>query len=61
MANGIGNIDELLLAILKQHMALNILSEDSFDNFMQRYSLLIGNDYRRIKLFLQRAQPIVEI
>ncbi len=61
MANGIGNIDELLLAILKQHVALNILSEDSLDNFMQRYSLLIGNDYRRIKLFLQRAQPIVEI
>ena len=61
MANGIGNIDELLLAILQQHVALNILSEDSLDNFMQRYSLLIGNDYRRIKLFLQRAQPIVEI
>ncbi len=61
MANGIGNIDELLLAILKQHVTLNILSEDSLDNFMQRYSLLIGNDYRRIKLFLQRAQPIVEI
>ncbi len=48
MANGIGNIDELLLAILKQHVTLNILSEDSLDNFMQRYSLLIGNDYRRI-------------
>ena len=61
MASGIGNIDELLLAILKQHVALNILSEDSLDNFMQRYSLLIGNDYRRIKLFLQRAQPIVDI
>ena len=61
MANGIGNIDELLLAILKQHVMLNILSEDSLDNFMQRYSLLIGNDYRRIKLFLQRAQPVVEL
>jgi hypothetical protein len=61
MANGISNIDELLLAILKQQVSLNIISEDTLENFIQRYSLLIGNDYRRIKLFLQRAQPILEI
>jgi hypothetical protein len=61
MTTSIGNVDELLLAILKQQMALNIVSEESLDHFIQRYSLLIGNDYRRIKLFLQRAQPLVQI
>lgn len=50
------NIDELMLALLKQYAALNILSELSFHAFMQTYSLLAGNDYRRLKLFLQRAE-----
>lgn len=61
MSSGIGNVDELLLAVLKQQVALKIVSEESLDNFIQRYSLLIGNDYRRIKLFLQRAQPLLEM
>jgi hypothetical protein len=45
------NMDELMLALLKQHMELN--------TFMQTYSLLTGNDYRRIKLFLQRAEHMI--
>ena len=54
------NIDELLLAILRQHAALNILTHDKITAFMQTYSLLIGNDYRRIKLFLQRVQHMMD-
>ncbi len=51
----VANVDELLLAILE-----NLKKNDRFDSkhlhaFMQTYSLLTGNDYRRIKLFLGRA------
>jgi hypothetical protein len=55
------NIDELMLALLKQHVQLNILSKEKMDSFMQTYSLLIGNDYRRIKIFLQRAEHMIHI
>lgn len=58
-ANQIGNIDELLLAVLTQQNNLSILTQENFNQFMQTYSLLIGNDYRRTKLFLQRAQHII--
>jgi hypothetical protein len=53
------NMDELLLALLKQHIELNILTKDKINIFMQTYSLLTGNDYRRIKLFLQRAEHML--
>lgn len=57
-ASHIFNIDELILALLRQHMCFGILSEDKLNDFMQTYSLLIGNDYRRIKLLLQRIEPL---
>jgi len=53
------NMDELILTLLKQHKELNILSDDKMNKFMQTYSLLIGNDYRRIKLFLQRVEHML--
>lgn len=53
------NIDELLLALLKHYNNLSSLTPHKIDDFMQTYSLLIGNDYRRIKLFLQRVEPIM--
>lgn len=52
------NIDELMLAILCHHVKLNILTKETLIAFMQTYSLLTGNDYRRIKLFLLRAEQI---
>lgn len=54
------NMDELILTLLKQHKELNILSDEKMNRFMQTYSLLIGNDYRRIKLFLQRVEHMLE-
>lgn len=54
------NMDELVLALLKQHRELNILSREKINVFMQTYSLLIGNDYRRIKLFLQRVEHMLD-
>jgi hypothetical protein len=53
------NIDELILALLRQHIMLHILSREKINLFMQTYSLLIGNDYRRIKLFLQRVEHML--
>lgn len=55
-ASNIFNIDELILALLKQHILINIINKDKMAAFLQAYSLLTGNDYRRIKLFLQRAE-----
>lgn len=60
LSSQIAYVDELLLALLKQQIELGILREDKIDRFVQTYSLLIGNDYRRLKLFLQRAQSIIE-
>jgi len=59
-ANQLFNVDELLLAILKQQAELDMLSSDKVTTFINTYSLLTGNDYRRLKLFLQRVEPIVQ-
>lgn len=56
----IGDIDELLLAILSYHNNLSPLQKDFIHTFMNLYSLLTGNDYRRIKIFLQRIQMIIK-
>lgn len=53
------NMDELILALLRHHRELNLLTQEKINAFMQMYSLLIGNDYRRIKLFLQRVEHMI--
>ncbi len=55
----VGNVDELLLAVLNYQESLQILDPKKIGSLMQTYSLLTGNDYRRIKLFLQRVEPII--
>ncbi len=52
----IANIDELLLAILKQLNTQKLLTHKKLDEFCQTFSLLSGNDYRRLKLFLKRIE-----
>ena len=54
------NMDELILALFKQYKDLNILTAEKIGTFMQTYSLLIGNDYRRTKLFLQRVEHMID-
>lgn len=56
----IQNSDELLLALLKQHKELGILSDQKLRQLINTFSLLTGNDYRRLKLFLQRVQHLVD-
>lgn len=57
-AHQIENIDELLLALLKNKAQLQLLTVAHLERFMATYALLTGNDYRRIKLFLQRVQRL---
>lgn len=55
----IGNLDELLLAILKNQALLDgSLKPEIMANFIETYSMLTANDYRRLKLFLQRAEAL---
>jgi hypothetical protein len=57
-AHLVGNVDELLLALLKQQEMLKDTSSTKLNSFMQQYAFLIGNDYRRIKLFAQRVASL---
>lgn len=61
LSNQLNNVDELLLAILHNLEKMQLLSEAKLDTFIQTYSLLTGNEYRRLKIFLQRAQQTISI
>lgn len=52
--NKLQNIDELLLAIFKNLKKIKDFTQDDILNFSQNYSLLTGNDYKRLKLFITR-------
>jgi hypothetical protein len=52
--NKILNLDELLLALLKSIKQAKQFEQEQLDEFIETFSLLTCNDYRRLKLFLQR-------
>ena len=54
------NLDELLLAILNNLATKKLLTQAMLDEFCQTFSLLTGNDYRRLKLFLRRIEQIAK-
>ncbi len=58
-APAIGCVDELLLALLRHLNDANLLGPPAFNEFVDTFCLLTGNDYRRLKLLLQRAQEFV--
>ena len=58
-ANKISNLDELLLSLIKNLSHNKILTDHHFEEFIETYSLLTDNDYRRLKLFLQRINFII--
>lgn len=60
MSDSVFNLDELLLALLKYQDSLNLLTPEKMEEFVQSLSLLTGNDYRRLKLFLQRVEVLIE-
>ena len=53
------SLDDLLLAILKHQKELEMLQEERLNSIIHTFSLLTGNDYRRLKLFLQRAENLL--
>lgn len=48
------SVDELMLALLRNAHQQKLLDQARLESFIEIYSLLIGNDYRRLKLFIQR-------
>lgn len=59
LSNQILNLDELLLAILKQLIKKRILHEKNLDNFIETFSMLCKNDYQKLKVFLQRVDQFL--
>jgi hypothetical protein len=55
------SLDELLLALLKNLSDAGILTQEKLARFIETFSLLTANDYRKLKLFLQRAQLAIKI
>ena len=50
------NIDELLLCLIDRLAHIDVLTPKVVEDYYQTFSLLTGNDYRRLKIFLNRAQ-----
>ncbi len=59
LAQHVFNLDELLLALMKQQRDLKILDKKKLHQSIESFSLLTGNDYRRLKLFFQRVQHMI--
>ncbi|NBQ17156.1 hypothetical protein EBU24_02475 [bacterium] len=55
-ASDICKVDELLLALLSIIQSNKTLYPTALSLFLDTFSVLIGNDYRRLKLFLQRVE-----
>lgn len=54
----IPHVDELLLALLQHQKEHHLLSKQRLNQLLDTFSLLSGNDYRRLKLLLQRANSL---
>jgi len=52
------SIDELILAIMRQMAAVGALSRSQIERTIDTFSMLINNDYRRLKLVLQRLEQL---
>lgn len=57
-SNAIQNLDELLLAIIRTVKAKGLLSPRFLEEISHGFALLSGNDYRRLKVFLNRVEQI---
>ncbi len=51
-------IDELLLGLLTHLHKKALLSHEHLAAFLEHYGHVTGNDYKRLKLFLQRVEDI---
>ncbi len=51
--------DELLLSLLKTKKDLGLLTQESFLAFIETISLATGDDYRKLKILMTRAHPLL--
>lgn len=58
MQDQISNIDELILACMRIIHNRRSLSVDFYTDLLGVYALLIGNDYRRVRMFASRLEEI---
>lgn len=58
MQQQINNIDELLIACVRSVHSQKPLAISYYVELLEMYALLVGSEYRRIKLFAQRLQNI---
>lgn len=59
LSTQIATIDELLLAVLQQLRQQSLLTPATLTMYVETYSLLIGDEYRRLKRFLQRTERLI--
>lgn len=59
LSNQVFNLDELLLAILKQLLQKKIMTTDNLNSFIETFAMLCKNDYQKLKVFLQRADLLI--
>lgn len=60
MSSQIFNLDELLLALLKQLATKNLLHQQNLNSFIENFAMLRKNDYQTVKIFLQRTERLLE-
>ena len=53
------NLEELLLGLIQFRIQKGLFDLDQWDKFIDSFALLTGNDYRRLKVFLHRLQPLL--
>jgi hypothetical protein len=52
-------VDELVLAVLRQQVEHKFLSVPRVERLAEHFCLLTGNDYRRLKMLLQRVEGLL--
>ena len=53
------NLEELLLGMIQFRIKKGLFTSPHYGEFINALSLLMGNDYRRLKMFLYRLQPLI--
>ena len=59
LSNNIFNLDELLIAIIKNMKEKKVLNKDNLESFVETFSTLCKNDYQKLKIFLQRIDQLI--
>lgn len=60
-AGQLNNLDELLLALMRYLDNIGLMNKTHLQNIIQTYTLLTGNEYRRLKVFLSRTQQAIQL